>query len=420
MSMKFCRTCNTQKGLTEFRVNATRPDGHEAQCKRCRRAQDVQRVTRTSSGDPIAAAPQRDTLRDIQVVPPKPVEEKLQPVLEHRLKARNAALESQVKDLLGQLDTAQRVAEFRREASEIHIAPIEPRERGRGPLREATALALASDWHIEEEVRPEQVAGRNRYNLEISERRMARFFEAVRYAINFNRQIFKIRDLVLWLGGDIITNYLREEDVEANMLAPPRAIAYAVENVAAGIKHLLEDVGLERIVIPCNDGNHGRLDGKNKIKCRTRTENSLEWLMYTMLAQQFAHEPRVQFQIAAGEMLYYEIYGRTVRFMHGDIVNYGGGQGGVTIPLYKAIGRYDTVRRADLTVLGHFHQYTSLSDILINGSLIGYSPYSLRIGARFEAPQQAFTILDPMRFKSVSMPLWVGSRDDDDQNKEFE
>lgn len=410
---KRCNACGHIKPLDDFHRNSERPDGHLAQCKECRgrfgRA-DSHKHARAVSED---VAP-RDTLRDIPTPLPRPVEEKLTQVVEHRLKARVTQLEIKVKDLLGQLDDAHRVAEFRREAAEVAVEPIKMRERiHASPLREATALACASDWHIEEEVKPEQVAGRNRYNLEISERRMSRFFEAVRYAIGFNRQIFKIRDLVLWLGGDIITNYLREEDVEANLLAPPRAIAYAVESLAAGIQFLLEDNELERIVIPCNDGNHGRLDGKSKIKCRTRSDNSLEWLMYTMLAQKFANEPRVQFQIAAGEILYLEIYGRTVRFLHGDIVNYAGGVGGVTIPLYKAVSRWDTSRRAELTILGHFHQLTSLSDLIINGSLIGYSPYSVRIGGRFEPPAQAFTVIDPLRFKSVSMPLWVGDRADD-------
>lgn len=411
--VKTCSRCGLSKTLDDFHCDAWGIGGRKAACKECRSVRSIPRVSRTTGDDD---PPHRDTLRDMPA--PRSVEEKLPPVVEHRLKGRVAALELQVKDLLGQLDNAQRVAEFRREATEIRVDPIVPRERGRGPLREAIALACASDWHIEEEVKPEQVAGRNRYNLEISERRMERFFEAVRYAIGFNRQIFKIRDLVLWLGGDIITNYLREEDVEANLLAPPRAIAFAVASIAAGIRFLLADGELERIVVPCNDGNHGRLDGKGKIKHRTRTDNSLEWLMYTMLAREFAGEPRVQFQIAAGEILYYEIYGRTVRFLHGDIVHYAGGIGGVTIPLYKAVGRWDTVRRADLTVLGHFHQLTSLSDLIINGSLIGYSPYSVTIGARFEPPAQAFTILDPMRFKSVAMPLWVGERSDDEQNQE--
>ncbi len=348
---------------------------------------------------------------------PKPQEEKLPPIVEHRLKAKVAQLEIQVKSLLADLDSARAVSELRSLVAEQKVVGIKPRERSLvGKLREGTALVLASDWHIEEAIKPEQVSGRNRYNLEISERRMQRFFEATRYAIGFNRQIFKVRDLVLWLGGDIITNYLREEDVESNLLSPPRAIAYALASLSAGIHYLLQDKELERIVIPCNDGNHGRLDGKNKIKHRTRVDNSLEWLLYTMLAREFKDEKRIEFKIASGEHLYLDVYGRTIRFTHGDAVNYQGGVGGVTIPIYKAVARWDTVRPAALTCMGHFHQLTSLTDLIVNGSLCGYSPFSLRIGARFEPPAQAFTMLDPVRFKSLSMPLWVSEVSDDSNN----
>lgn len=340
-------------------------------------------------------------------------EEQVTAVEEHHLKRQVADLQAERRKLLDSMHRSGEIAALAAAAAEAakKVTPIAPRERRPGKLREATALALASDWHIEEEVRPEQVADRNRYNLDISKRRMQRFFEAVRWAVKFNRAIFTIRDLCLWLGGDIITNYLHPDNVETNLLSPVQAIAYAEASISAGIAYLLEDTELERIVLPCNDGNHGRLS--EKMRSAARIDNSIEWLLYTMLARKWAHEPRVQFLIAEGEQLYYEIYGRTVRFTHGDAVRYGGGVGGVTIPIYKALARWQTVRHADLTCMGHFHQRTSLSDLIINGSLIGYSPYSLSIGARFEPPAQDFTILDPLRFKSVSMPLWVSDREDD-------
>lgn len=347
----------------------------------------------------------------------RPNEEKLDAVVEHRLKQRVSQLEAESKTLIADLASARHASDIEREAAQHRITPIRPRERTGGKLREATALACASDWHIEEEVRPEQVSNRNRYDLSIAERRMTRFFEAVRYAVQFNRQIFRIGDLLLWLGGDFITNYLREENVESNLLAPPKAIAFGVTNIVAGIRYLLEDGHLEKIRVPCIDGNHGRLDGQRKIKHATRVDNSLEWLMYTMIAREFADDDRVEFEIAAGEIQYLDVYGRTIRFLHGDIVHYAGGVGGVTIPLMKAVARWDTTRRADLTVLGHFHQYMSTQDVIINGSLIGHSPYSVTIGARFEPPMQAFTILDPLRFKSVAMPLWVSDRSDDVMTK---
>ena len=403
--------CGRPLELSAFGDDANSPDGHNARCKECRRAAWIPRSQRA----------RRDTLQGAPVdMPPAPrvVPETIEIVEEHRLKARVHQLEAQTRSLLSQLADARAMGDLARDAGALSVPGIVPRERSGkvGDKREATALVLASDWHIEEEVRPERVENRNRYNLEISERRMTRFFEAARYSVDFNRQIFTIRDMVLWLGGDMITNYLHEDNVETNLLSPVQAIAWAQQCIGDGIRYLLADPGLERLVIPCNDGNHGRTT--DKMRAAARKENSIEWLLYTMLAREFAGESRVQFQIFEGPQLYLDVYGRTVRFTHGDTVNYHGGVGGITIPLLKAVARWDTVKRADLTCLGHFHQYLSLPDLIVNGSLIGYNSYAMQIGARFEAPSQAFTILDPARFKSISMPLWVADRSDDATNKE--
>jgi hypothetical protein len=143
---------------------------------------------------------------------------------------------------------------------------------------------------------------------------------------------------------------------------------------------------------------------------------SLETMLYGMIAREFVGEPRIKFVIATGEQLYYDVYGRTIRFTHGDSVRYWGGIGGITIPLMKAIGRWDTLRRADLTCLGHFHQRLCLPDVMVNSSLIGFSPYSMTIGARHEPPSQNFAILEPSRFRSLDLPLHVADREDDELN----
>lgn len=325
----------------------------------------------------------------------------------------NSKLLAQVKDLTARLSDAKLMEDILASARSTAVAPIRHRERASG-LLEGTCQVLASDWHVEELVLPEQVAGRNRYDLEISRARMHKFFDAVVWGIAFNRQAFRIRDLILWLGGDLITNFLHPDNVETNLLSPPQALAYVKHEVTAGIRQLLRDSDLERIVVPCNDGNHGRMT--EKMRSANRTAMSLETMLYGFIAEEFRSEPRVQFIIAQGSHLYYEVYGRTIRYTHGDETKYGGGVGGITIPIYKAMARWQTVRHADLTCIGHYHQLTSLRDLIINGSLIGMSPYSVTIGARYEPPAQDMTMLDPKRFKSVSMPLWVSSTEDDDDN----
>lgn len=389
MTSKKCKACGTTKLAAAFRKDAGSPDGLRTRCKSC---MGVVETTAT---------------------PRKPRTTDEMSAL-HEAKRKAEQLRSENKALLERLSSSKDMEDLKRRAEERigKVKGISPREKLSSRMIEATALACASDWHIEESVRPEQVAGRNRYDLTISKARMTKFFEATRRAIDHERHWYTIRDLVLWLGGDIITNYLHPDNVETNLLSPVEAIARAHAAIADGIRFLLQDKELQRIVVPCNDGNHGRLT--EKMRSAARIENSIEWLLYTQLAREFEREPRVEFMIATGEQLYLEVYGRTVRFTHGDSVRYGGGVGGVTIPIYKAMARWETVRHADLTVMGHFHQRTSLSDLIINGSLIGYSPYSLSIGARFEPPAQEFTILDSRRFKSVSLPLWVSSPEDDE------
>lgn len=382
--MSKCATCPRQLTAAEVR-------DRRARCRQC--AGSGHKVARTAADDP------------------RRPREQLSQLDEHHLRRQVREGEARNRELLAELATVKDVADMLAKARETRINPIKPRERRQGSKREATALVMASDWHVEQRVDPAAVDDRNRYDLAISQQRMERFFEGAMYCVNFNRQIFTVRDMVLDFGGDFITNYLRDENQQTNLLTPPKAIAYWKTHAKAGIKHLLSDPQLERIAIPCVDGNHPRLT--KKMQAANRTSMNLETLMYMQLAEEFADEPRVQFQIATGPELYFEVYGRTIRSRHGDTVHSQGGVGGITVPLLRAIPRWDSVRRADLSLVHHFHQLISMPNVIVNGSLIGYDEYAIASGFAFEPPAQAFCMLDPLRFKSTFMPIWVSDRADD-------
>lgn len=343
------------------------------------------------------------------------VEEVITHVEEHRLRKRVRDLESEKADLVKQLsdggEYAEVVAEVLARQSEAPPPCIAPRERTSG-LREGTPLILASDWHIEEEVRPEQVAGRNRYNLEISAHRMERFFEASLWAIKHQREVYKIRDCIPWWGGDFITNFLHEENPQSNLLSPTEAIMYAQTNMIVGIDHWLRDAEIERFTFMCNDGNHGRLT--EKMHSATRTQNSLEVFLYAQLAYHYRSEPRIRFILPTSQFTFLDVYSRTIRALHGDVFKYGGGVGGITVPLFKALARWETVKHADLTILGHYHQRYCLPNCMVNGSLIGYNAYAMGGGFPFEQPVQSMRMLDATRWNGVDIPLHVGERDDDE------
>ena len=457
MSKKTCSKCGVSKLLQGFPTRKTSPDGRRAQCNECtngkRRTYDAKRVSERSIAQPSQtpaatareaqaklqsfvndkwpsvsafereSARELDTsgfdLTDVPVRQPKieVIEEVITRIEEHRLKRQVKDLKSEKEQLTSQLSDGGQFAEIIDEvlARQAECIPtIQPRERKSG-LLEATPMVAASDWHIEHEVRPEQVAGRNRYNLEISKRRMERFFEATRWAIKHQREVFKIRDLIFWIGGDIIQNYLHEDDNESNLLSPTEAILYAQAEITRGIEFLLEDPELEQIIIPTNDGNHGRTT--KKMRSSTRIENSYEVFLYAQLALRFKNEPRIKIILPTSQFTFLDdIYGHTIRFLHGDVFKYGGGVGGITVPMLRAQARWETVKHASLTVMGHWHQRICLPNLMVNGSLIGYDPYAMGGGFPFEPPVQSMRMLDSKRFCSTDIPLWVSDREDDDMN----
>ncbi len=111
-----------------------------------------------------------------------------------------------------------------------------------------------------------------------------------------------------------------------------------------------------------------------------------------------------------GPHSYIELYpgqpgATTIRFQHGHMVKYGGGVGGLTIPLNKAIAQWNRGKHADLDVLGHFHQMFDGGNFIVNGSLIGYDSFALSIKASYEKPKQALFLIDRKRGRTFTCPI---------------
>jgi hypothetical protein len=106
-----------------------------------------------------------------------------------------------------------------------------------------------------------------------------------------------------------------------------------------------------------------------------------------------------------GPHSYMDIYDMTVRFQHGHMVKYGGGIGGIYIPVNKAIAQWNKARHADLDVLGHFHQLRDGGNFFVNGSLIGYNSFALSIKADYEQPKQGLFLIDKKRGRTCTWPV---------------
>lgn len=342
--------------------------------------------------------------------PPKiaPKVEEAHPVDAREKRDEVARLKRQLDQLVVELRQSRARQEFIDDAAAWREPPrILAREYASG-IREMTPIVLASDWHIEEPVHPSSVAHRNEYNLDIAAQRVDRFFRAVIWNVEHHRasKRIAIRDLVLWLGGDFFSGFIHPELVESNALSPTEAVRWLLPRLRDGIATLLDQLELEHVEIPCSFGNHGRTTDKPRIS--TGYANSYEWLMYHALSDEFRRESRVHFEITNSSHQYVDVYGFTLHFHHGDDLKYQGGVGGLGIPLLKAVPSWDLVKKAHVHNIGHFHQFRDYGRAVVNGSLIGYGPYSQRIRAEFEAPQQAMYFVDKTRGKCMVTALWVG------------
>lgn len=328
---------------------------------------------------------------------------------EHRLRAEIRDLNAAKKHLLDELEARETQIET---LSALRAAPIQPviakRARGEGKRRDGTLVMLLSDLHVEEPVAPEKVNGLNEYNLDIAERCITRCGEAFEYFANDPR--WDIRTGILAILGDTYSGYIHAELKESNFLAPVQAVLWVQERLERLIRYILAHTKLERLIVPCHNGNHGRLS--DKVRAQTRNENSLEWLMYKTLAARFENEPRVEFRVADGLYSYIDVYDETLAMTHGDQFRYQGGVGGLLIPVRRGLNEIrkykQGLKRNVIFCMGHFHERMDVGDVVINGSTIGLTSYSLSINVKPERRAQHIFIIDSQRGKDApTAPVWL-------------
>lgn len=270
--------------------------------------------------------------------------------------------------------------------------------------KEATAVLVASDWHCEEEVRSEQVNGLNAYSLDIFDQRARWFFKNAISLVDKEAKAVPIHNMIFAILGDMISGNIHG-DIEASVaLGPMDAISLVMDTLASGIRQMLKETPKEfTFTIPVVPGNHSRITKEQR--WQSEHENALEWLMGLSLAREFKNEPRVAFVCQRSQLVYVNVAGMDLRFLHGHTIRYGGGVGGITIPAAKKINEWDKGRMAYRTFFGHHHTYFDGPNFSSNGSMIGTTAYSVSQGFHIEPPRQAFCLIDHRHGLTARLPV---------------
>lgn len=323
-----------------------------------------------------------------------------------RQKAELAGVKKKYEAVLQTVDRLEQDLGVAQALRAVDSYVIEPRY-GAG-TSEATPILVASDWHVEQRVTSNETNGLNEFNLDIAHERMERFFTAGLRLIQLLNQDVKIDRMVLALLGDFITGQIHgAANAEKNQLTPTEAVTFAHKHIASGIEFLLEHSKYE-LIIPCKIGNHSRTTEKSRFG--GENGHSWEYLMYLHLKTQFASESRVRFLIDDGYHTYLPIYGRTGRFHHGHAIKYQGGIGGLFVPAYQKINKWNKATPVSFDMFGHHHQYLDGGAFHCNGSLIGFDGRAEALGFGFEPPMQTLLLVDKKRGQTAKWPVLVDAK----------
>lgn len=265
-----------------------------------------------------------------------------------------------------------------------------------------------SDVHMGEVIASDEIHGINTFDSDICRQRMRRYISA---ACNIGSRWASDTDCAgayLALGGDLISGDIHEELRITNDLTAHEQVQAMVEEVTAGVRHLLEAFG--RVHVTCVPGNHGRNTPKSTAKLYSRL--SYDMMIGAMVQREFIDDARVTFQMSAAKDQVTPIFGRNVLSTHGDKMGTGGGQGfaGPFLPIVRGTkkiqAQYASMGlKLDLILHGHYHTSGNPGNVLSNGSVPGYSEYGDDLRVVLEPPQQNLFLMHSRWGLRERMPI---------------
>lgn len=238
------------------------------------------------------------------------------------------------------------------------------------------------------------------YNTQVAEERLLLLAEKTIEIIKLRRNMAKIDELVLFLGGDIVEgeeifagqSFLIDSDVFEQAVRSAPAILVKV------ILRLLDEI--QTVRVRCVPGNHGR-------NARGQGSKSTNWdnvcYAVTKLAVEASRpdlKERLDFKEPTDWYVVHNIFDWGILCVHGDQIK--GGFGG--FPWYGAAkkiwGWIDSIpANFDYILMGHFHTYASVvlnhRILLANGTSEDSNTYAQEQLAASGYPCQRLAFFDP-------------------------
>jgi predicted phosphodiesterase len=297
------------------------------------------------------------------------------------------------------------------------LRPVYFMPKGNKVTTHGVPTLLLSDFHLGEVVNSKQVFGVNEFNMTIAEQRIRELADRVvgilKHHLKGNHP-----GLVLLLNGDFVSGCIHEELLITNEKPIMPIVIRAYELLAWFIQTMQKHFG--QVQLFCCHGNHSRTFKKPIYK--ESALSSYDWLIYTLLDRYFENDKNVNFIISPGDDIQFKIYNHHYRMTHGG--QFRGGQGflGHIAPVTRGEIRKRSAAESygqnyDTLIVGHFHSYGLFKRVICNGSLIGYSEYSMNNNYPYERPQQALWFTHPENGITFSCPIFCTEEKQPEKSK---
>lgn len=313
-------------------------------------------------------------------------------------------LESEVDKLRRSLDVVESV-------EKLVISPPAWMTKTSTSKNVATVVVMLSDTHFDEVVDPSEMDNLNAYNRRIATQRLELWAQNVIHLTRRYLSGVTYDGIVVLLGGDIFSGDIHEELAQTNEDTMLGSLLYWSEQISAAISLFSNE--FKKVHVVAVPGNHGRMTRKPRMKLRAKT--NFDWLLAKMVERHFSKTKNVTFQIPDSADALFNIYGYGHLLTHGDQVSGGGGIGGIW-PAVMRLRARKTQRHMAISQpfhtlwMGHWHQYISTPNLVVNGSMKGYDEYAALNNFQFEAPQQALAVVTPEHNITWQCPVFFTDR----------
>lgn len=347
--------------------------------------------------------------------PNAPAEETSDPVQLRRLRDDNNRLRAGIADMERRVIEAE---DIRASVLGLMDEPLKPRlaastKHSKGGGGRTVVLHL-TDVHYGETVDLDEMDGVNKYNAKIARERIGRFFRKAVELCTDHWTGAPPEEIVLVLGGDLISGNIHAELAETNAPSVPATVREIGELIAGGILELQQKVGCP-IRVYSVPGNHGRLTFKPTAKRRAAMSLDLLATDFAEATLRGSGLKNVKFYQTASPDAYFSTYAFNWLVNHGDTTGSKGGQGfiGPAATIVRGHRKLmDTAWRAGKAIhyvlTGHLHTTLRTSFGWAGGSVVGPSEYGRDLRADPEPAKQNMLVVHERNGVIEHKELYLG------------